>query len=250
MYFRLNKKIFIHKSFILMPFAVLLSGLAGFYFKMIIFALLHEAAHGSVALIFGNKTEKIYISPYGCELRLACASPSREALILISGPIFSLMLAAVGFFLGYSDFFRANALLFALNILPSYPLDGGKILKIVLWRLWGVWRGNRILRKISYTVAACLFCAAVPLRSVWLSVIGFLIFRRTKSLKGTPFYRKRKSPAPVKAFYADEPITVLDALRLFSPYYYTCVLVKNKNKFMTEREIIDVAREGDYNTFL
>lgn len=250
MYFKLNKKIFVHKSFVLLPFAVFLSGLADFYLKMIIFALLHEAAHGSVAAILGNKTEKLYISPYGCELRLACASPSREALILISGPVFSLTLAAVGCFLKNADFFRANAVLFALNMLPAYPLDGGKILKIALWRMWGVWRGNKILRKISYTAAVCLFCAALPLRSAWLAVIGCLIFSRTKSLKGTPFYRKRKSPAPVKAFRADEPITVLDALRLFSPYYYTCIFVESKEKLLTEREIIDIAREGDYKKIL
>lgn len=246
MFFKISKKIFIHKSFVFLPLAVIFHGNTDFYITMLLSAVLHEAAHALTAHLAGESPERFYISPYGCELRLACAAPRREAAIVLSGPLFSLFLALFAFFLGFTDLFRANALLFSLNMLPAYPLDGGKLLKIALWHLAGVYRGNKILKRVSFAAAICLFIAAVPFKSVWFAIIAVLIVRRANGLRATPFYRKRKRFAPVKAFRVGGTITVLEALRLFSPYYYTCIFVESRSIFLTERDIIAIAQEGDY----
>ena len=247
MYFKLGKHIFLHKTFLLLPIVIFLHGEFVFYLVMLVSAFLHETAHLVTAICFKEMPDKFFISPYGFELRIASAAPECETAILLSGPALSFVLAAAGFYLGFENIFRANLYLFALNILPAYPLDGGKLLKIALWHIWGVYRGNKILRKISYVSAVILCAAAAYFASVWLFIVAFLITARTKTLRGTPFYRKRKRFTPVKTFSAAPSATVLEALRLFSPYYYTCIYIGEKDTLLTERDIVTLLENCEYN---
>ena len=247
MYFKLGKHIFLHKIFLFLPVLVFLHGEFSFYLVMLASAFLHEAAHLVTAIFFKETPDKFFISPYGFELRIASAAPVCEGAILLSGPVLSLLLASAGLIFGYENIFRANLSLFALNIFPAYPLDGGKFLKIVLWHICGVYRGNKILRKISYVSAVLLCVAALCFASVWLFTVACIIITRTKSLHGTPFYRKRKRFTPVRIFYAAQNVTVLEALRLFSPYYYTCIFIEEKNVLLNEADIAELLENVGYN---
>ena len=233
-----------------MPIIFLLKGKADFYLIMLASAFLHEAAHLAAAVVFKAAPDKIFLSPYGFELRIACAAPSHECLILLCGPAMSLVLAVAGKLFGSSNVFRANIYLFSLNMLSAYPLDGGRVLKIILWNVYGVYFGNKKLKKISFSVAFLLCAAGVYFASVWLFAVAFIIVSRTKKLRGTPFYRKRKKYTPVKIFKPSTPISLLDALHLFSPYYYTCIYLDGKKTLLTESDIIMRLEKFDFATAL
>src|SRR6266851_4516587 len=116
--------------------------------------LSHEMGHALIATRLGVKVEGITLWIFGgvARLRSDAATPGIEARIAIAGPVVSLVLAiffgAATFGLdagagppliegacGWLAFSNATLLLF--NLIPAFPLDGGRILRAWLWRRRG-----------------------------------------------------------------------------------------------------------------
>ncbi len=104
----------------------------------------HEAAHGAVAALFHAPPRQAEVTPLGLLLRLEEEErlpPLRRAAVLLAGPAASAALMLLGWygtrwgllpaFLGARLFF-GNLALLALNLLPALPLDGGRLLALVL----------------------------------------------------------------------------------------------------------------------
>lgn len=93
---------------------------------IIIFSLLHEFGHITALLIFKVKPERIRISFYGIGLKYKNnLSKTKEFIVFICGPLVNLIL-----FLILKD--DINLILLLINIFPALPLDGGRILKLIL----------------------------------------------------------------------------------------------------------------------
>jgi Zn-dependent protease len=116
----------------------------------------HELAHALVARRFGVRTSAITLFLFGgvATLEEEPSSPKADALVALAGPAMSAALALAAFALlfavdrfvpgrlgtalGYLGTYvaLANAVLAAFNVLPAYPMDGGRVLRAVLWRRW------------------------------------------------------------------------------------------------------------------
>lgn len=105
--------------------------------------LLHETAHKIVAKKLGYSVGQITISPLGATLYADTDefSPKDEFYIALAGPVMSICLALLCVctwwiypeFYNYTmDFCMANFSMFLLNLLPIFPLDGGRILAACL----------------------------------------------------------------------------------------------------------------------
>ncbi len=115
----------------------------------------HELAHALVARRFGVRTNAITLFLFGgvATLEEEPASPKADALVAVAGPAMSAALAVVAFVvlfgldralpdgnlrdaLGLLGTYvvLANAVLAAFNIIPAYPMDGGRVLRALLWR--------------------------------------------------------------------------------------------------------------------
>ena len=113
---------------------------ASFIQIIIIFSLIivHELGHLLMAKILKIEIDKIYIYPLGGITKLNMnlnTSPLQEFLVLLSGPILQLMFYAIyqhilPEYQSLIEFYNYQILFF--NLLPIYPLDGGKILNIVV----------------------------------------------------------------------------------------------------------------------
>ncbi len=114
--------------------------------------LLHELGHSLVALAFGIRVVDITLWPLGGMARMSQIPESTriEALIAIAGPAVNFVLALLGLLASGSfdypprDLFQwfslVNLSMGVFNLLPAFPMDGGRILRALLgWR--GDWLG-------------------------------------------------------------------------------------------------------------
>lgn len=91
---------------------------------LLTFSSLHELGHLITLSVCKGKAEKLTFSYYGFALKYVDNLPrSREALVILSGPIVNL----VSYLILRDDI---NLILFVLNMLPVFPLDGGRLFKL------------------------------------------------------------------------------------------------------------------------
>lgn len=124
--------------------------------------LAHELAHSLAAQRYGVGVARITLFLFGgvAQTKSEAPTPAAEIVIAGMGPLLSLSLAGVFLLLakgighlGGSDLAVAalwrlgtiNGLLAVFNLLPAFPLDGGRLLRAALWEWWGdLLRGTRV----------------------------------------------------------------------------------------------------------
>ncbi len=126
------------------------AGFAGLLTALLIYGsiLLHELAHGVAGYAVGLPVPTITLFAFGgrTEVEESRSTPMTELLIALSGPTISTLLTAIWWIAGAMTdpgptqtfafvLATVNGGLLALNLLPGYPLDGGRILKAALWFL-------------------------------------------------------------------------------------------------------------------
>ena len=160
--------------------------------------LAHELSHALVARRFGLKVEGITLFIFGGATSIDEDSRTarEEAVIAIAGPAMSIAIGAaligldavtdqpqLGALLGWLGFI--NLLLGAFNLIPGFPMDGGRVLRAILWRL----RGDRLSatrnaalvgRGVAYLLIGFgVFLALRPggtiFSGVWLALIGWFL---------------------------------------------------------------------------
>lgn len=138
-------------------------------------AALHEGAHLAVMAAAGEPLREIRFTPFGIDIVKAGGanrSYRKDALVSLAGPFANLAAAALCFLsfrLRFPLFLGANLLLFAFNLLPVVPLDGGQALAALLCLRVEPERAVRIVSTVSFFVLLPLAAAGffVLLRSRW-----------------------------------------------------------------------------------
>lgn len=147
--------------------------------------LLHELGHAFVAQYYGIPVPSITLFIFGGVSQLAGEPPRAlaEFLIAVAGPLVSLALAAVFGAAAalWTDFppVRAlllylaliNAMLVIFNLLPGFPLDGGRVLRALLW---GMTRNYRRATTIAARVGQA-FGILLIVFSIWQMFMGNFI---------------------------------------------------------------------------
>ncbi|GAB3213492.1 site-2 protease family protein [Marinactinospora thermotolerans] len=159
-----------------------LSYLVAFVFAVLLYAsvLVHELAHSVVARRYGLPVRRITLYMLGgvSEIEREAPTPGREFWVAFSGPLLSLVLAAGGLVAyGFADpdtivgvllwqLWVANLLVGVFNLLPGLPLDGGRLLRALVW---GVTRrpyaGTLAAAWVGRALAAAVI--ALPFLSAW-----------------------------------------------------------------------------------
>ena len=123
---------------------------AAFVVLLYVSVLVHELAHSVVARGFGLPVRRILLYPLGgvSEIEREAQTPGREFAVAAAGPALSLVLGAVGWGLAQvapygvtgaliRQLMFANFVVAAFNLLPGLPLDGGRMLRAVIWKVTG-----------------------------------------------------------------------------------------------------------------
>lgn len=161
--------------------------------------LLHELGHSFTARALGLPVNTIYLFIFGgvSNLTQEPTSPRMEFLITIAGPLTSLVLAGIFYalylalhsasmellaVLGYLA--SVNVLLALFNLIPAFPLDGGRVLRSIIWGITGsMRRATRIASRVGEVFAwlfilaglADAFIAGQVLSGIWLAFIGWFL---------------------------------------------------------------------------
>jgi Zn-dependent protease/predicted transcriptional regulator len=161
----------------------------------------HELAHAGMSKARGIPVSGITLFLFGgaTHAKVDAKGPADEFLITVVGPLTSgllgglfLLLHALGsesltnpftFMFGYLAFI--NLLLAAFNLLPGFPLDGGRLLRSGLWRAMGLPRATHVAARAGQAVGLLIAAAGIPLSAatgdvlqfLWLAFIGWFLFR-------------------------------------------------------------------------
>jgi Zn-dependent protease/predicted transcriptional regulator len=154
--------------------------------------LLHELAHAVVALRKGGKVNDITLLMIGGVTHIAepPREPRHESVMALVGPLMSFAIAAVcyaGHLLlrettVYSGAFALlylagiNAMLGAFNLLPAFPMDGGRILRGLLVRRMGVVRATELAATLGKVFAILFVLVGIFTLNVVLMLIAFFVY--------------------------------------------------------------------------
>jgi stage IV sporulation protein FB len=176
-------------------FAVLYALAGSLWQWVVVFAslLVHEISHAVVAAGFGLTVTELRITPIGAAVRVDDAIELRaeaEAAVAMAGPMTSLVLAGAGYILlvygkpdiaGAEFFIGANIVLALLNLVPAFPLDGGRVLRALLTERMGVPGATRTAVNVSrwiggLAVAAGAVGAAAGALNPLVMAMGVLVW--------------------------------------------------------------------------
>jgi Zn-dependent protease/CBS domain-containing protein len=213
---------------------------AGLVTSLLLFGslLLHEFSHCYVARRLGLEVRSVTLFIFGgvSSLKGEPNEPADEFRIAIVGPITSFTLASVFGLAGLAlwgtgadtaAFYLAviNAILGVFNLLPGFPLDGGRVLRAALWaRSHSLQVATRIASQTGTATAFVLMGTGVvfalagsPISGIWLIVIGWFLKSQAEASYSQLVTRDVLDRTPVLAvlepdYHAVHPRTSLDAL--------------------------------------
>ncbi len=175
-------KLNINFTFLILIVLLLYSGDIKLLLIYVLFSYLHEYTHAVAASFMGYTPAEISAGLFGGVLHLkeGYVKPGAELIIHSAGPLFNLSVAMIaylvfintGWFWMY-DIIALNLILALFNLLPFYPLDGGKIVNIYIARFVGYDRSYMISKLISIIFSILLFILGLYL--VQYNVINLLI---------------------------------------------------------------------------
>lgn len=195
--------------------------------------LAHELSHALVARRNGVKVAGITLWLFGGVSRLdgEPKSAGAEALIAGVGPLTSLAVAGIAFLLTLpplpglvSDIFQwlvfVNIALALFNLVPAFPLDGGRLLSSLFWwrsgsRRRGVHSAVRIGRLFAYLMIAFglfqLFTGQV-ISGVWIAFVGWFLLSAGSSEEAGTAVRSLLQSVPVSAAMTSPVVVIPDWL--------------------------------------
>lgn len=159
---------------------------------------LHELGHSLVALRFGCRAREIVLMPIGGMARMECLprSPREEMQIAVAGPVVSLALAwifgilrgapgnvAVSVAAALADqLHRINLMLALFNLIPSFPMDGGRIFRAWLAPWVGRLAATRLAAWIGQGFAIVLILWALwPPISLMTAALGVFLYHAART---------------------------------------------------------------------
>lgn len=117
-----------------------------------IFILLHELGHAITGIILGLKIKKININVLGLSIEFENYGKERinnKIIIDIAGPAINIIFFIIAVIFKKEEIAYINILLAIINLLPIYPLDGGRIVKNVLLKKYNYKQVVGYTEKIS-----------------------------------------------------------------------------------------------------
>ena len=165
--------------------------------------LLHEFSHSLVAMRNGLPIKKITLFMFGgvAQMERDVDNPMQELKMAAAGPAMTVVLAVLFFILSIlfkswlllstmlSSLARINLVILIFNLVPGFPLDGGRILRSLIWyKTANIRKATRITSKIGGGFAILLMIIGLInvfsgnlVGGIWFMFIGFFLRQAAQS---------------------------------------------------------------------
>ena len=181
------------------------------YVMVIIFAMIHELGHLIAGLAMGMRAEKMELNPYGVSISFQLTPKDynqkiirgnllevKKIFVALAGPLTNLLIIFIAINIEVNLFSNlmiiyANLLLLLFNLLPIYPLDGGRILKGILHIFFGKRSSEKYTNNFSFFVLILVtFVASIGVYYMEnISIFFITIFLWMLYLKEDMVYKKK-----------------------------------------------------------
>ena len=175
--------------------------LLGFLAALLLFAsvLAHELGHSFVAIAQGIPVKSIVLFLFGglATLEKESETPLQSFLVAIAGPLVSLLLFGIFAFISVSLPLTApikaivsllasiNLILALFNMIPGLPLDGGNVLKSIVWKITGnpnkgvifAGRVGQVIGWLGIGIGSLSVLGLSSIGSFWTLLIGWFLLR-------------------------------------------------------------------------
>jgi Zn-dependent protease len=167
------------------------------YLTLFLIVTLHEFGHALACRSVGGQASQIVLWPLGGVAYVS--PPQRPGAVLwsiVAGPLVNVILVpilsalwwfaenanwintATDLYLYIKAIWQINLVLLIFNMMPVYPLDGGQILRALLWFVLGRGRSLFVACLIGFLGATALGAFAIWAQSVWLGAVCVFMFWR------------------------------------------------------------------------
>ncbi len=241
--------------------------------------VLHEFSHAMVARRFGIPIKGITLFIFGgvAEMSEEPPNPRSELLMAAAGPATSVLIAALCLGLGYAGgplgwasevvavfqyLFWVNLVLVVFNLVPAFPMDGGRILRATLW----AWRGDLRAATRTASEAGSFFGMVLIalgivglvsgnfMSGLWWFVIGMFVRNIAQSSYQQLLMRQFLEGVPISRFMTTEIISVPRSIPVSElveqyvyRYHHKMFPVKDGDRLLgcvTTQKVRELARES------
>ena len=193
--------------------------------------LLHELAHSVVAQVHGLTVKNITLFIFGgvASIKEEMKRPGIEFQIAVVGPFTSLFLATIAFLLAWPfrgsnspteavlDYLAAaNFLLGVFNLIPGFPLDGGRVLRSIAWKITGnIQKSTRIASYAGQAMAFVFILLGIAafftgnfFNGLWSIFIGWFLLNAAQTANTQILLQNTLQGVPVDKVMNPRPVAV------------------------------------------
>jgi Zn-dependent protease/CBS domain-containing protein len=241
--------------------------------------IFHEMCHSLVARRYGMSMKGITLFLFGgvAEMGEEPPNPKAEFVMAIMGPISSIVIGIIFYAIyvlgrqsAWSEpingvvYYLAyiNGLLALFNLVPAFPLDGGRVLRSILWGLkknlrWATRISSRIgagFGILLIVLGAFQFLRGNFIGGMWWFLIGMFLRGAAKMSYEQLLLRKALEGEPVKRFMKTDPVTVTPSLSveqlvedyIYKHHYKMFPVVEDTDRLIgcvTTKQVKEIPRE-------
>lgn len=260
----------IHWSFLILGIFLILFNKGLIFLYYLIFGILHEMGHAYVGKKLGYKLNIISLMPYGASLsgNNSAIKPKDEILIAIAGPMINLLMILIictlkscniDFYGQLQIILNVNISYFTFNLLPVFPLDGGRLLLALL--------NKKLKRKTAFKICIIIgwivtifyfvlfFASYFYHLNYMLGLNALFLLIGLFSDDKTAYYvnikslnmcvNKLQKGGPVKVFAFNQNANLFDAYKLLDKYNINEILI-----FNDENELVKSLMDFEFEKYL
>lgn len=234
-------KIYIHPLSLITLLIFILIGEFRFISYFMLLIIVHEIGHIITSLYFKWNIDKIIILPLGglTKYNVKINTPLKEEfLVAISGVIYQLIFyILIKSKIDYEYFSFINYFILIFNLIPIYPLDGAKILSVILNKLFNFKNSTIYSIIISYISITILTIIFIRINKIVLVTILFLLIEVNKLYKERNYiFNKFLLERYLEKLKFKKRINIKNVNQMKKDY--THLFLFNK-KYITEKEFLE-----------